>query len=59
MIYFSDFGSSKGVDLDVLFYLSVFDILEIFMGKINFFWQKKILEITRMTIILPKSPKYP
>ena len=37
MIYFSDFGSSKGVDLDVLFYLSVFDILEIFMGKINFF----------------------
>ena len=35
-----------------------FDILEFFMGKIIFLTKKKILEITRMTIVLPKTPKY-
>ena len=29
------------------------------MGKIIFFDKKNTLEITRMTVILPKSPKYP
>ena len=37
MVHFSDFGSSKGVILEVFLYLSDFDILVILTGKINFF----------------------
>ena len=40
------------------FIYRVFNILEIFTGKIILFDKKKKQEITRMAIILPKSPKY-
>ena len=41
MVHFSHFGCSNGFVLDVLVYLSVFDILEIFTGKINFFFDTR------------------
>ena len=36
-----------------------FDILVILKGKIIFFDKNNSLKLTRMTLILPKSPKYP
>ena len=59
-VHFSHFGNSKGSFQRFLLYLSVFDIFGILTVKIKFFFdRKKTLEITRMDIILPKSPKHP
>ena len=58
MMHFSHFGSFKGVILEVLVYLSVFDNFVFLIGKI-ILKKKNTLEITKMAIILPKSPKYP